>query len=85
MNHWITGWTAGGAGLLSLFVSPATGEPPRSPLPFILAGVGLVLVVAMVLIHVLGKRKRETPPENPQTPVTSDTSESEDKDDPPSA
>lgn len=78
MNHWITGWTAGLAGLLPLFASPSTGEPPRSPLPFILAGVGLALVVAMVLIRVLSKGKQGTPSENPPA---SDTSVPDDKDD----
>ncbi len=38
-------------------VSPATGEK-SNPLPFILAGVAVVLIVALIVLSVLSKRKK---------------------------
>lgn len=76
MKKWLTGFTA--AGLAALFplgasaASPATGEAPRSPIPFILAGIGLVLVIAMVVLTSMSKKKQgdTPPPEGPQPPAS---------------
>ena len=38
-------------------VSPATGEK-ANPLPFILAGVAVVLIVALVVLSLLSKKKK---------------------------
>lgn len=75
MKKWLTGFTA--AGLAALFplgasaASPVTGEAPRSPIPFILAGIGLVLVIAMVVLTSMSKKKQgDTPPPMPPQPPT---------------
>ncbi len=67
MKKWLTGLAAAGwAALLPLgasAASPVTGEDPRSPIPFILAGIGLALVIAMVVISTMSKKKQgDTPP-----------------------
>ena len=75
MRNWLTGFAAAGLSALqplgAAAESPATGEAARSPIPFILAAVGLALVIAMVALTVMGKKKNEAPPpEGPQGPET---------------
>ena len=75
MKKWLTGLAAAGwAALLPLrasAASPGTGEDPRSPIPFILAGIGLALVIAMVVISTMSKKKQgDTPP--PEGPPAED-------------
>ena len=48
--------------------SPATGEPTGSPLPYILAVVGLLTLVLLVVVMVLEQKKKgkgQTPPTEP--------------------
>ena len=62
-----------GFGASAQTISPATGEPPANPLPYILAAVGIVAIILVVVLMALEKKKKNhQPPSGPASGGQSD-------------
>ena len=57
---------AAGFGASAAGLSPATGDPGTGPLPFILGGIGLVAVIALVAVTILDQKKKKDAAQPPQ-------------------
>lgn len=56
---------AAGFGASAAGLSPATGDRGTGPLPFVLGGIGLVAVIALIAVTVLDQKKKKDAAQNP--------------------
>ena len=62
MNRFLDALTAAG-------LSPATGEGFK-PMPFILGGIGLLVILILVAVMILERKQKKQDGQNPPTPPT---------------